>query len=284
MPAEHEIRARNEELMWASLVGRDAIRASMSRRARVALFVATLMLTGAALALGGPKATATTAIQAWFQSTEQALMDAVGTGDKARWDRVMDPSCVITSEEGEQIGKEAFLKSLAGLPAGLSGGITVKELTVQEFSAFAVVRYLADEWEVVFGHRLATRYRVTDTFRRAGREWRMVGSHASVVTSDPPAQPVARAIADATWPAFVGSYRLSADGWTFYVELRDGELYGGRNQAKLRPLIALAPDAFVLSGSLGEYVFVRDEHGKATHIVEFRKFEPLVWVRDETPR
>ena len=32
----------------------------------------------------------------WFQKTEQALMDAVGTGGKETWDAVMDPDCVIT--------------------------------------------------------------------------------------------------------------------------------------------------------------------------------------------
>jgi len=31
----------------------------------------------------------------WFQTTEQALMDALAPGDKAVWDRIMDPSCVV---------------------------------------------------------------------------------------------------------------------------------------------------------------------------------------------
>lgn len=256
----------------------------MSWRRRLGVLVATCALGGTAPEPAASPATASPATVAWFQSTEQGLMDAVASGDKARWDRILDPGCVITSEEGESIAKEAFLKGLGGLPAGLSGGIAVKELTVQEFPAFAVVRFLADEWEVVFGHHLATKYRITDTFRRAGPEWMLVASHASVVTSDPPAQPVARALADATWPAFVGSYRLSAEGWRFYVELRDGQLFGGRKREKLRPLIPLAPDAFVLSGSLGEYIFVRDAQGKVTHILEIRKFEPLVWARDDSPR
>src|SRR5262249_33311648 len=86
----------------------------------------------------------------WFQETEQALMDSVALGQKDPWDRVMDPSCVYTSEEGEVMDKQRLLSELRPLPPGLTGGITVKDLTVQEFPDFAVVRYLADEWESVF--------------------------------------------------------------------------------------------------------------------------------------
>lgn len=209
-----------------------------------------------------------------FQATEQALMDAVATGDKGVWERVLDPSFVLTSEEGEVLPKQQLVDSLRPLPKGLVGEITVKELTVQELPTFAVVRYLADEKETVFGQKLATRYRVTDTFRRAGEEWKLVASHVSVVTQDPPAQEVS----SAGWPGLVGSYRLLPDGWTFTVELRDGRLYGGRDPKKLKPLIPLTPEAFVLSGSLGEWMFVVD-NGKATRVVNLRKFEPLVWTR-----
>ncbi len=211
----------------------------------------------------------------WFQTTEQALMRAVATARKDVWDRVMDSTCVITSEEGEVTDKPKFLEEFRPLPPGLTGDITVRELTVQEFPTFAVVRYLADEWESVFGQRLTTKYRVTDTFRRDGQEWKMVASHFAVVTQDPPAQTVS----SAGWSKFAGQYRLLPDGWTFTVELRDGKLYGGRDPKKLKPFVPLTPDAFVLSESLGEWMFVTDDAGRVTHILDFRKFEPLVWTR-----
>src|SRR5262245_35669244 len=83
----------------------------------------------------------------WFQQTEQALMDAVATGDKTVWARVLDDRCVYTSEEGEVLTKQELLKQLTGLPSGLSGSITVENLTVQEYPTFAVVRFLAHEQE-----------------------------------------------------------------------------------------------------------------------------------------
>lgn len=214
----------------------------------------------------------------WFQRTEQQLMDAVAAGEKTVWDRAMDPTCVITSEEGEVLDKSHFLASLRPLPPGLTGAIAVKELTVSQYPGFAVVRYLADEWEAVFGQRLTTKYRMTDTFRSVGNDWKMVSSHTSVITQDPPAQRLSTA-ATAAWPSFAGTYRLLPDGWTLTVELRGGTLYGGRDPQRLKPFVPLTANAFVLSGSLGEWIFATDAAGRATHILDFRKFEPLVWTR-----
>ena len=129
--------------------------------------------------------------------------------------------------------------------------------------------------EQAFGQRLTTKYRTTDTFRRAGAQWKLVASQTSVVTADPPAQTVDRS----RWSELAGTYQLRPDGWTFHVELRDGTLYGGRDPAKLRPFVPITPLAFVLSGSLGEWLFVRDRDGHVSHIVDLRKFEPLVWSR-----
>jgi hypothetical protein len=244
----------------------------MTQRARLPFVAVT---TWAAIAPVTARAASPEAV-AWFQTTEQALLDAVAPGDKAVWERVMDPTCVVTTEEGQLLTREQFLADLRPLPEGLSGRIGVRELTVQEFPAFALVRFLADESMSVFGHPLAVQYRVTNTYRRDGSAWRMVASHFSVVTRDPPEQPVSRA----DWPGLVGTYRLLPNGWTFTVELRDGRLVGGRDPGSLRPLVPLTPHSFVLSGSLGEWLFVV-ENGRATRILNLRKFAPLVWTRVE---
>ncbi len=211
----------------------------------------------------------------WFRSAEQSLMDAIAVGDKAIWDQMMDEGCIITTEEGNVLSKEMFLKELRGLPQGLSGTIRVKDLTLQKFGNFAIVRFRLEEQENVFGQQLSTQYRVTDTFRRAGDAWKMIASHASVVTQDPPPQVVSKA----TWPTMVGTYKLLPNGWTFHVALRDGVLYGGRDSRNLRPFIPLAPNVFTLTGSLGEWIFITENEAKPSKIVHFRKFEPLIWTR-----
>jgi ketosteroid isomerase-like protein len=215
-----------------------------------------------------------------FRRLEQNLMDAVAPGDKAVWDSVMDDGCVVTSEEGRLSSKTDFLGQLRPLPPGLVGEIEVRDLTVQTFASVAIVRFQADESEQVFGQRLTTKYRMTDAFRRDGTGWKLVSSHTSVVTADPPAQSVDKS----HWRDLVGDYQLLPDGWVLHVELRDGALFGGRSPGNLRPLIPLTPVAFVLEGSLGELLFDTGRGGgPASRIVDFRKFEPLVWTR-VTPR
>jgi hypothetical protein len=246
-------------------------------RAAVMTALSVAVATMAAAA-DPPKPTDAAEMLRYFRTTEQKLMDAVTKGDKSEWDKVLDPSFVMTTEEGQVLGKKQLLDELRPMPAGLTGDISVQDLTVQPVENVAIVRFLADEWQTIFGQRVSTRYRVTDTFRREGADWKMLSSHVSVVTHDPPGQEVAKD----QWPGFVGTYQLQPDGWTFTVELRDGLLYGGRDPKKLRQMIPLAPNVFVLSGSLGEWIFVTDK-GAVTHVLSFRKFEPLVWTRVATP-
>ena len=240
--------------------------------------LAGLFLFGAAISEGAnqPRAAAAgDSARAWFQKTEQALMDAIAAGDKAVWDRVLDEGCLYTSEEGRVLTKQELLKELTGLPPGLTGTINVEELTVQEFPAFAIVRFLANEHEEVFGQRLNVKYRVTDTFRRAGTEWKLISSHLSVVTADPPAQDVSKE----SWPQLAGDYKLLPAGWVFHVVFRDGALFAGRDPDKLLPMIPIGSNVFVRKGVLGELVFVADARGNAARIVDLRKFQPLIWTR-----
>lgn len=72
-------------------------------------------------------------------------MDSIAKGDKSLWLQVLDPSFATTSEEGEVMTRQQLLDDLRPLPPGLTGSIAVKELTVNEFPDFAVVRFLADE-------------------------------------------------------------------------------------------------------------------------------------------
>lgn len=211
----------------------------------------------------------------WFQEIEQAMMDAVAVGDADTWDRATDASYILTTEEGQVMTKAELLKRFRPLPPGLKGTIVVRDLTVQDAGDTAIVRYTADETETVFGQRLTTKYRVTDVFRPNAGAWKIVASHTSVITADPPAQDVSTA----GWPGLAGTYRLLPDGWTFHVVFRDGRLFGGRDPAKLQPFIPMTPTAFVLSGSLGEWLFEVDQSGRGTRIVNLRKFEPLVWTR-----
>jgi Domain of unknown function (DUF4440) len=87
------------------------------------------------VAAEGTTMTVSTETMQWFQKTEQALLDAIAPGEKAAWDRVMDPSCVVTTEEGEVVTRAQFLDQLRPLPEGLSGQLDVEAF--QHFHDYA---------------------------------------------------------------------------------------------------------------------------------------------------
>ena len=208
----------------------------------------------------------------WFQSTTQALYDAVAAGDKAVWDRVLDARCTITTEDGEVMDRAKFLADLHPLPPGFTGGIKVRDLTVRHLGDAAVVHYWFDEWEDIFGQRLKTVYVETDVYRHAAQAWKMVAAQVTVVPRD--LEPIK---VDATgWPALLGEYRFSEQATTRYrVFMRDGALYGGRDEQSATRLIPLAPLVFFQQGSIHVMVFVQDTRGAVTEVRELHKYNEV---------
>ncbi|MGH8132738.1 MAG: nuclear transport factor 2 family protein, partial [Steroidobacteraceae bacterium] len=208
----------------------------------------------------------------WFQSTTQTLLDAVATGNKAVWDRVLDADCMITTEDGEVVGKARFLKELEPLPAGFSGRIKVRGLTVRLVAGAAVVHYWLDEVEEVFGQTLRTTYVETDTYQRVRDSWKMIAMQVTVVPRD--LEPIT--VSSAGWPALVGDYRYSDKAISRYqVFLRDGTLYGGRDAQSATRLIPLAPLVFFQQGSIHIMVFVQDRSGAVTEVRELHKYNEV---------
>ena len=103
----------------------------------------TFLLVPASVASAGTIRTASPETIQWFQKTEQALMDSIAAGDKTVWDRVMDPSCVITSEEGRSVGKQEFLDELRPLPEGLfvvENGRATRIVNLRKFAVLTWTR------------------------------------------------------------------------------------------------------------------------------------------------
>jgi hypothetical protein len=217
----------------------------------------------------------------WFQSTTQALFDAVAIGDKAVWDRVLDTNCTVTTEDGEVFNRAKFLESMQPLPSGFSGAIKVRDLTVRRVGDAAVVHYWLDEWEDIFGQRLNTVYVETDVYRRTPDSWKMVALQVTVVPRD--LEPVK--VDSVGWRALVGDYRFSDKAATRYrVFMRDGALYGGKDEKAATLLIPLAPLVFFQKGSIHVMVFVQDSSGTVTEVREIHKYNEVRMQRaPETP-
>ncbi len=214
---------------------------------------------------------------AWFQSNTQVLYDAVASGDTRPWQTTLAEDCVYTSEEGYVQTKAELLKEFEPLPKGFSGSIHVRDLTVRALGADgAVVHYWADETETVFGQVLKTSYISTDSYRREAGAWKMVASESTVVPRDMDPVPVDPKV----FSSLVGEYRISPDApHPYLVFLRDGQLFGGRDEKSATRLIPLSPLVYFQSGSIHTMIFVTDAAGKITELREIHKYNELVEKR-----
>ncbi|HUI58902.1 MAG TPA: nuclear transport factor 2 family protein [Steroidobacteraceae bacterium] len=209
----------------------------------------------------------------WFRTTTQALVDAVTDGAPAIWDRVLDPDCVITNEDGVVMGKRKFLEDLKPLPAGFSGDIRVRDLTVRALGTAAVVHYWLDERENVFDQQLRTTYVETDIYRRSGDSWTMVAMQVTVVPRD--LEPVPNASVGG-WRDLLGEYRYGERATSRYrVFVRDGSLFGGSDPKSATRLIPLAPLVFYQQGSIHLMIFVRNRSGVVTEVRELHKYNEV---------
>jgi hypothetical protein len=209
----------------------------------------------------------------WFRNTTQALFDAVTDGAPAVWDRVLDPDCLITTEDGVVMGKTKFLETLKPLPPGFSGDIKVRDLTVHALGTAAVVHYWLDEHENVFDQQLKTTYVETDTYRRSGDTWVAVAMQVTVVPRD--LEPVPNASAGG-WRELLGEYRYDGRATSRYrVFMRDGALFGGSDAKSATRLIPLAPLVFYQQGSIHLMIFVRDHGGTVNEVRELHKYNEV---------
>lgn len=209
---------------------------------------------------------------ATFQSSTQALMDGITNGDKEVWNRALDSDCAITTEDGDFLDKAKMLADIQPLPAGFSGKIKVRGLTVREIGAAAVVHYWLDETEDIFDQRLHTTYVETDIYRRAGSAWKMVAMQVTVVPRDMEAVPVD----SSGFSRLVGEYAYTERAASRYrVFLRDGLLYGGKDAKSATQLIPLSPLVFHQKGSIHLMVFVREASGAVNEVRELHKYNEV---------
>lgn len=211
--------------------------------------------------------------QAWFQKNTQALFDALTSGDKTVWDKAFTDDCMVTTEDGDVQDKAELLKTVNPLPPGFTGDIKVKDLTVKDLGTAAVVHYLIDEYEYIFGQQLHTKYLTTDTYRATDAGWKIAASQVTVVHRDLDPVPV-----DASgFPALVGEYQLDPKGSKhgYHVYLRDGTLFGGRDEKSATKLIPLSPLVFFQSGSIHTMIFVKDAKGAITEVREVHKYNEV---------
>lgn len=238
---------------------------------------AWLAATAAGLLAAAPAAAAPDpALAQQLQGETQALVDALGKGDKAVWDAALDPAAVIIDDGNHVLTKAQVLAGVAPLPEGQSGQIRVANFQLNREGGVAIATYINDESLDYQQQLVRTKYRVLDVWMLRGKEWKLVASRSAPILEDPAA---------VTLPAealkqYVGQYELTLD-IHYRIDLVNGKLVGQRQgSGKMFELKPEATDVLFIAGNpRSRKVFQRDDKGAITGFADRREGHDIVWKK-----
>ena len=217
---------------------------------------------------------------ALLRAKDQALLDAIASGDRKLWDEALAPDAVYVDENGTIMDRAEFLKQLEPLPAGASGTIQITSYSANISGDLATVIHTDDEEEDYHGQMLHARYLTTETWRREAGQWKLHLAHIYAVLKDPPAI----ALPGEEMRQYAGRYVAGKD--LVYVIQWDGkQLTGARQGGSTKPLQVEVRDVLFVPGQPRiRKIFQRDDKGKITGFVDRRESWDLVWKAEETAR
>jgi len=205
---------------------------------------------------------------------EKELLDAVTFGDTVVWKKYLDDSFLMVSEDGSRNNKQQFISSLRPLPKGYSGQINITEPKIVFRDNVAVVNFVADEEEFVYGQKLHTTYATMNVYYKGGTEWKLFSSQVFEIPQKPPAVKVSAGILK----NYVGVYEL-AENITYTVSIENNILYGLRSGREKQELLPETENVFfVKDDSRGRKLFVKDVQGKMQMITR-RNGNDIIWKK-----
>ena len=221
-----------------------------------------------------PFAFAQSITQAELVRRTQELVDAVAKGDQSPWKKYFADDAMYFDEKGRSMDKKALIADITPLPPGFSGTIKVEDPQSRIEDNVAILGYVMNETETVYGHEMHARYHATDTWLRRNGEWKIVSSQAMRYYQDPaPGKVKAAELKD-----YLGTYEM-APGKTVVVTQEGNKLFEQKGD---RPKIELIPEAapiFFRKGVEGRTVFERASDGKVNKLIERRNDEDIIWKR-----
>lgn len=207
-------------------------------------------------------------------SIAQELMDAVGKGDKAVWQRHLDDNCMITTEDGSTKTKAQIIEEISPLPKGFTGSIEVIEPKVVVSGDTAIMKFVAKEREEVFGQLINTKYIETDTYIKRGDNWKLIGSQIMELSADP--SPIK--LSNEALKKYIGDYQL-AENIIYKVSVEGDKLYGQRGNRDKEELIPAADGVFHRKGTRVLKIFAKDEKGEVIKMLDRRNGNDLAWKK-----
>jgi Domain of unknown function (DUF4440) len=214
-------------------------------------------------------------IEQELRARDQALLDAIASGNVSGWDAALAPGAMYVDENGTIIPRAEFLAQVKPLPAGTSGKITISAYTMHLSGDVASVVHTDDEQEQYHGQHLTAQYLTTETWQRQNGTWKLLLVHTFSVLKEPKAVNLRAQKLD----AYAGRYAAAPD--LVYTIRREGDhLTGQQNQNKSIALKVEIRDVLFASGQLrSRKIFERDAAGKITGFVDRREGNDLSWKR-----
>jgi hypothetical protein len=206
---------------------------------------------------------------------EQQLMDAIAAGDTTVWLTFLHEDCLIAVEDGKILSRNELVSSMKPLPAGYNGRIVIIEPTYQRYDDTFVLSFIDDEYLEVFGQKIHTQYRQTDTWKNFDGEWKMIAMQLFEIPKNP--SPVR--LPESVLARYIGTYALNSDRkCTIIVE--GGKLFAEKTGREKEELLAETEDVFFRKNDgRVRVIFIKDSE-TAYHLIERRAGEDLVWKRE----
>jgi len=179
-----------------------------------------------------------------FRARDQALLDAIGTGNKTVWEKALSADAIYIDENGKIYSKPQLIAGMINpLPPHVSGHIDIASYRLQVTGDTALVVHKDDESETWHGHALKAQYIMSETWRRDGGAWKLAMVHVYVVPDDPPAVALPAARLD----EYTGRYKAAPE--LLDVIARDGpRLSLSYNGRAAKPLLVESPDMLFVPG------------------------------------
>ena len=217
-------------------------------------------------------------VAAQLRPIDQALLDAIATGESAAWQRVVAPGFTYVAENEQAIDGPTLL-SLLKPPKPTDEGADVKPFRIVDYSLHlvgdtATVLHHDAEQGTHLGSRLTGMDVTTEVWQRIDGRWLLRLVHTTPVPTVPPAV----SLSESDVAGLVGRYR-AGDELVTVSQVGDGLTWQADGRAA-RPLSAEARDVLFEPGNARiRYIFHRDASGRVVAVLRRNENRAIAYGR-----
>jgi hypothetical protein len=201
----------------------------------------------------------------------QAFSDAGQRGDGAVMAKLLDPNVIFFNETGDKATRAEMAGATPPAAGTATHTITTTDWDCHVYADVAVTSFI----DVLdSGSPTELKFRSVETWRRAGSDWKMIGSETLTLAQDPDAV----VLQPKTLDEYAGSYEAANMKFTFVH--KGGELVASLNGGAESAQKAQSRDIFFTPGhGSTPKVFQRGDDGKITGFIYLRGKSSIVFKR-----